>query len=243
LQSVTRAAGGFLLLRAAGGAQRIGGAMGLVRSDPVERALRELSREAPRTIADALNRVAFEVLDEEEREVRSSFSFAGPSTERFLARSFFFDRATGSNLVATVRAKPKGNALLLGHVRGDTVEPDKRRLTFGEGAEEQIAAPVRANVKRGARGKVPARLAPEAVTDPEKRGRGFRAGRAILQRIGKGRDAVRVLYALASRIRLRPRFDHIEAARRTMIREFPAKARRAIQKAAERARTARGGRR
>lgn len=203
-----------------------------VDGNGVERALRDLAAEAPATVADAVNRTAFEVLDYEEAAIRRSFSFVSDATARFMARGFFFAKATASNPTATVRAKPKSNALLIGHVRGDTIKAGADHLSFGG----KLAVPVPSNVGRGARGRVPKRLLPSEVVKPGKRGFVAAAGDAILQRLGKKRLPVRVLYGLIDSATLRERFDHVATARNAVLREFPAKARRAIQKAAEKAR-------
>ncbi|RIL03123.1 MAG: hypothetical protein DCC71_15440 [Proteobacteria bacterium] len=172
------------------------------------------------------------MLDAEERAIVSAFRFVSDLTRRFMARGFYFTKATPANLVATVRAKPKANALLIGHVRGDTIRAGAGRLSF----QGKLAVPVPSNVGRSTRGKVRKRLLPSEVTKPGRRGFTAYGGTAILQRVGKKRLPVRVLYALVPSAELRERFDHIATARATMLREFPAKARRAIQKAAERAR-------
>lgn len=203
-----------------------------VRDDRVRRAIRDLERAGPAVFADALNRTAFEILDAEERAIRSAFTFAGPTTARFIARGFQFDKATRSRLRVVIRAKPRANALLLDHVVGAQIDAtDGERLAF----DRRLAVPIRANVKRSARGKVPARVNPQKVTAPGGRGFVSRSGDAILQRFGPRGARVRVLFALVERAKLRVRFDHVKVAAETVRREFPAKARRAIQKAAEKA--------
>lgn len=204
-----------------------------VRDNPVRAALLELERQAPEVMADALNRTAFEILDAEEAAIRGAFSFAGEGTARFLGRGFFFRKASASRQVVTIRAKPKANALLIDHVRGDRIKADAERLSF----QGKLAVPIPSNVRRSARGKVPKNLAPQAVTAPGGRGFVNRAGTAILQRFGAKRARrVRVLYALVSSALLRKRFDHIKTATETVRRVFPSRARRAIEKAAEKAR-------
>jgi hypothetical protein len=196
------------------------------------RALRELELAGAATIADALNRTAFEVLDDEERAIRSAFSFVSESTAKFLGRGFYFRKATPNNLMAKVIAKPKSSALLIGHVRGDTIRAGAEHLSF----RGDLAVPIPGNIKRSVRGKVAKRLLPSEVVKPG--GRGFVAygGSAILQRVGKKRLPIRILYALEPSALLAQRFDHIATARATFLRVFPAKAKRAIEKAAERAR-------
>lgn len=204
-----------------------------VRDADVLRALRSLERAGPGVMADALNRTAFEILDDEERAIRASFKFASGTTARFMARGFAFQKATATRQVVRIAAKPKANELLVDHVKGSTIRAGRERLSFGG----KLAVPVPANVKRSARGRVPGRLRPSTVTAPGGKGFVSPRGDVVLQRTGPRKARrVRVLFALIPSAKLEERFDHVEVAERTVRRVFADRARRAIQRAAEKAR-------
>lgn len=193
----------------------------------------ELERAGPAVMADALNRTAFEILDAEEAAIRGAFKFAGEGTAKFLGRGFFFRKASAQNQAVTIRAKPKANAILIDHVRGDRIKASDERLSF----DGRLAVPIRSNVRRNARGRVPKNLSPQAVTAPGGRGFVNPAGTAIMQRFGPSRSRnVRILYALIDAAQLRKRFDHLKTAADTVRRVFPSRAKRAVEKAIERAR-------
>jgi len=197
-----------------------------IDSREVRNALKALQREAPKAFADTLNKVAFEVLDAEEREVRGAFKFASPSTERFLARGFAFDKATPTNLRVVIRTKPGARNILGRQALGATVGAGEADV--GPRLGEQVAVPV--NVKRGARGKIAATKLPGRVIrrNAKGRSRAFVAGKAVLERLKGG--GVRVLYALAPRVRIAPSFDFFRTAADTARREFPRKADRVLEK-------------
>lgn len=206
----------------------------------VKEALQALRKEGPKAVADALNRTAFEILDAEAIEVRGAFPFASPSSARFLSRGFLFDKATPENLAITVRAKgtratpfdrPAAPAFLAEHAFGDTIDPDKNRLTFAG----KLAVPI--NVKRSARGKVKASETPGAILE---RG-GFATARAIFQRTGGRRvrgtqqsgrlKGLRLMYLLLERpVKLAARLDFFGVVDRTARTQLPKKAERVLEK-------------
>ena len=178
------------------------------------RSLKLTEAEVQRAMAKALTRTAFEVRDAEAAEVGRVFEFAGASTREFLAgrRAFRIQGATERRLEASIFPAPKTGAILEPHQKGAVIAAgEPGRLTI----EKQLATPVA--LKRSARGRVRGRRASK---------RTFVAGRAVLQRVGKGaRSAVRVLFALVPRAKLEPRFDFYRVARDTAMRQFPQKAR------------------
>ena len=181
------------------------------------RSLRLTAAEVERAMVKALTRTAFEVRDAEAAEVGRVFEFAGSSTRDFLAgrRAFRIEGAKPGKLEASIFPAPKTGAILKPHEKGATVTPEQGgRLVI----EHALAVPVTA--KRGARGRVGRR-----------RKRSFVAGRAILERVGKGaRSTVRVLFALTRSAKLEPRFDFYRVARDTARSQFPRKAREELAK-------------
>lgn len=183
--------------------------------------LRRLGARAPRALAEAINKVAFEVLDAEEAHVRSVFRGSQP---RGFARGFRFDAAREATLEATIVPRSERlERIFFEHAVGAEIEatpgPGGGRLELGE----QLAIPV--GVRRGASGRVPRRQAPGALLAE---GKAFVAGQAVLER--RKRGGLRVLYALARRARLEARFRFIEVVERTARQEFGAKVRRAMEK-------------
>ena len=172
---------------------------------------------APHALAEAINKVSFEVLDAEEEHVRGVFK--GPQTERFLARGLRFEGARPSRLEATILARPGREPIFFEHAVGAEIAGGQEtRLELGE----ELAIPV--GQPRGASGRVPARRTPGRLLQE---GKAFVAGRAVLER---RRGGVRVLYALAKRARLEARFRFIETVERTAREQFAAKVRRSIEK-------------
>ncbi len=174
-----------------------------------------------RVLAKGLNRTVFEMRDAETAHVGKVFEFAGPSTRSFLTKSsgsgqaFRFSLAKPDRLEASLQPAPGTARLLEPHAFGDTIRGgDEKRLTI----EGQIATPVAA--KRSARGRV-----------GKRRGRAFVAGRAVLQRVGKGaRSTVKVLFALVPQAKLAPRFDFERVARDTAQRVLAQKVREEFAK-------------
>ena len=118
----------------------------------IQRSLQRIGPAMGGVLAQSLNRTAFELLDAERAGVEQSFEFAGASTRAFMAGrgSFRFDAARPTKLEVRLYPREKTESLLIEHVAGATIGPDKRRLLVGE----RFAIPV--EVRRGARGKVPA---------------------------------------------------------------------------------------
>lgn len=198
----------------------------------VKDALQALRREGPKAIADAMNRVGFEILDAQEIEVRGAFVFSSPSTERFLARGFLFDKATPDALTLTVRQRPKAPGYIAEHVFGDLIKPDSERLSFAG----KLAVPI--HVKRGARGRVAKGQLPGDILAS---GKGFATPRAIFQRTGgkrtrgtkqSGRLAgTRLMYLLLERpVRLPKRLQFFEVFASTARKQLPLKAARVLEK-------------
>jgi hypothetical protein len=219
--------------------------------------LRLTEQRMNQAMAKALNRTAFEVLEAERAEAARAFHKASGRGLQLLAGkgSFRFDAATPSNLVATVRPNenvPKRLLLLSQHERGGTIFPTKDRLGL---KQDFLAVPT--GVKRGAGGKVPARLLPATLlansrkrrrkgtffgTVAEKRAyqraaRAFVAigtggSGAILERRGTGSSSRTFsLYALIPKAQL-PAIFHWGATAVTSARKwFPTKAREEIHRA------------
>ncbi|HEY4659060.1 MAG TPA: hypothetical protein VIH11_06095 [Gemmatimonadaceae bacterium] len=171
-----------------------------------------------RALAKAITRTAFEVRDAEAAEAGRVFEFAGPSTREFLSgrRAFRIEGARPDRLEASIFPAPRTGEILEPHVRGAVIAGgEPHRFTI----EKQLATPVA--LKRTARGRVRGRRGK----------RTFVAGRAVLQRIGKGaRSTVRVLFALVPRAKLEPRFDFYRVARDTARRHFATKVREEMAK-------------
>lgn len=203
----------------------------VVEDEGVRRALELLAAHgSDRATADALNRTAFDVLEAETAHVLDVFTFAGPNTERFVSRSFRFRKATQDAPFVDVFPLRKGEEILRTHVRGELYGPsDVEKLEVETELGRMFAVPV--GVKRGASGKVPARLDPVRLLGPG--GRGFVSGNVLLRRRGKARTPVEILYALVPRAKNPPDFRFYEVARDTVRRVFAAKAARAITKEAE----------
>jgi len=186
--------------------------------------LAALGPRAKGAAAESLNKVAFDVLDAEEQHLRGAFKLQS-GTERFLGRSFQFDKATAANLVATVKqrggAGKERRARILGQQQEGGIfgPPDPGRFPFGD----QLVVPT-TNVRRTTRGLIPRNLLPAQLIA---RGRAFVRGNVVLEsRTG------RVLYALVQRVRIPKRIDVYRVARETAERVFESKVARAVEKAA-----------
>lgn len=182
----------------------------------------------PRSVAKALNRTSFEVLDDLKAHSKQVFEFAGGPTEQFLAGkgAFRFKGAKPNRLVSEIEPNPgrrsRRGEIFAKQERGGVFGPESDGLKFGE----FVAIPVA--VKRSGRGRVPARLLPARVVKRRKRGsraktKGFVAGRAILERVTSGYS--RVLFALVPKVDVAPRFEFDENVRTTAVREWPRKMR------------------
>jgi hypothetical protein len=184
------------------------------------RSLRLAEQQLNAALAKAVTRTAFEVRDAEAVEVGRVFEFAGAATRRFLtqptgsAAAFRVDGAKPDRLTASIFPAPRTGEILKPHVRGEVIRAgEPHRLTI----EKQLATPV--SLKRTARGRVRGRRSQ----------RTFVAGRAVLQRVGRGaRSAVRVLFALVPQAKLEPRFDFYRVAREAAQRQFAIKVREEI---------------
>lgn len=187
-----------------------------------------------RTMAAALNRTAFEVLDAEKSEVKQTFQFASGRTRDFLAGkgAFQFKRATANRLEVDISPRRKTERILRAHQKGAIITGRAgTRLAY----RGKLAVPVTA--RRGPRGRVVTEDLPFVARRGQsslefKRGsRAFVAGRAILQREklkrrrGRTRSkAARVLFALVAVAKLKPVYEFYNVARKTAEREFPRKA-------------------
>ena len=155
---------------------------------------------------------------------RLVFSFAGPTTEKFLARGFQFHQARPDRLSVHIFPRPGRNELLAGQAVGETRQPGKQGLKF----DGKIAIPL--GVKRGARGRVPKRLEPTDLLAADTTGRFFtNEARTVILERQRGRR-IKVLYVLASGARITKRFRFYEVLRETAIRQFPKKAARVLEK-------------
>lgn len=224
------------------------GGISLQGSRDVARALDRLRKaQMPEATAEALNKVGFEILDAEEREVKRAFGFAGPSTKKFLSRGFRFDPARASQRVPNIRVRPKQGRsgddrqrILSQHVFGGTVDPEEQlRVETRQGTKIAIPKNVGGrlpSVKRGRAGKV--RTTPAKAL--EKR-RTFitQSGSAILRRRGKRRSLTTVLFVLVDRAKVEPKIDFFGVIRKTARREFPRKVTAALRKARQGRLTAR----
>lgn len=194
----------------------------------VRRALKDLARSgAPRALADALNRTAFEIREAAGDQVGKALEFKSGSTKSFLAnpKSFLVDRASPNQLEAGVFAKDRAAAVLAIHEKGGTVtDDDGRTLSLGD----KVAIPV--SVKPNARGRVPKSKTPSALLGS---GRAFisKSGRALVERKG-GRKNPRyeVAYALVDQFEDDPRLGFLRTAEQVILRVFPEKVQRALEK-------------
>lgn len=196
----------------------------VVDSEPVLRALRDLATiHAPRAVAEALNKTAFDVIDAEKAHVLDIFQFAGPSTSRFIGGSFRFNRATQSKHSVEIFPLRASEEILRDHTRGERYTADDVSKLE---QDRELAIPVA--VRRTRSGRVGKKLTPQAITGVG--GRGFVSKGAILQRVGKQRYPLRVAYVLSRAARNKPVFRFYEVARTTVAKVFAEKARRAIEK-------------
>jgi hypothetical protein len=189
-----------------------------------ERNLARAGDAIERAAARALTRATFDVRDRLRSEAEGVFDLT--SRGRTLLTTPSAWKVTGArpgSLFATIEARPATGAILGKH-GGATIFPgaDADSLL----ADAKIAIPV---IPRGGSGRVPKRLEPVAVRAPG--GRGFVAKGLVLQRVGRRRSrALRVLYTLASRVRIPRRFRFEEVVRDTARTAVPAKVRREIEK-------------
>lgn len=197
-------------------------------SREVRNALSYLRREGPRAIADVLNRVGHELREAEQTEVRGAFLFSGQSTERFLSRSFVFDKATADHLVVTLRTLPRARRILERQQFGETVHPGDPDV--GPRLDAAISVPQQ-SIRRTAAGRVPVARLPQRLLRRTKRGRAraYIAGRAVFERIA-GQRLGRFLFALTGKATIKPELDFFGVAERTVRRELPRKAHRVLEK-------------
>ncbi|MFZ2804319.1 MAG: hypothetical protein WA001_03775 [Patescibacteria group bacterium] len=211
--------------------------------------LRSLGPALDRAMAKAINRTAFEVIQEEQQEAIRAFRKATPRGKQLVSGkgSFRFDAATPTKLEAFVR--PNENVkrrieILEEHERGGTITAHSGVPRLA--ALDKLAVPVGlAAQSRKSRGRVAKRFELETLFG--ERGRGFIAGRAILERVGVsakerkaagqvfgdrttaayhgyGKSRSRVLYALVSQAELPDRFRWYEVAREAAAKWFVRKA-------------------
>jgi hypothetical protein len=190
-----------------------------------DRSLARAGDAIERAAARALTRASFDVRDALLREAEGGFDLTARGRTLLAGRTAWkLTAARPDSLFATIEARPATGAILVKHARGATIFPgaDADSLL----ADAKIAIPV---IPRGGSGRVPKRLEPVAVRAPG--GRGFVAKGLVLQRVGRRRSrALRVLYTLASRVRIPRRFRFEEVVRDTARTAVPAKVRREIEK-------------
>lgn len=103
-------------------------------------------RTIPRVLARTLTKVAFEVREGELRLAREKFDLS-TSGINLLAKPSAYTVlvAHPDELVSVVVAKPKASALLLPHVRGDTIvakSADRLKMSPGAGDSKRLAIPI-----------------------------------------------------------------------------------------------------
>lgn len=179
----------------------------LIGGEKLRRQLNRLAQQGPAVIQDALKRLTFEVRDEIEKDVARSLEFSGPSTRNFISKFRAQYRTVGDKFTGVIYpAGPKSESLLARHVERYTqTRRDRADLTL----DGKIAIPIAPEVRRGARGKVPARLLPARllVRDARGRARGFvsKSGRLLMMREKGG--GVRPAFALQTSTVNPPRVD------------------------------------
>jgi hypothetical protein len=184
-------------------------------------------REVNLVMAKAINRTAFEVLDSEKEHAGSVFKLGGAGPRRYFAGkgAFVFDKARAVKLEATIKPGRGGKdperreRLLRQHRSGARVTAAQGgRLVVGR----SLAVPLDA-ARRSVSGKVPKRLLPRTLMASG--GKGFVAGRAVLMRLGRGRNKRLVaVFALTGAAQLKPVFEFYRVARDTARKEFGKKA-------------------
>lgn len=213
----------------------------------VQRNLRRFNEvEVREALAEGINKVAFEVIEAEKSHTKGVFEFAGAPTREWMSGkgSFRFSPAASSRrLQTTVRPRKSTHDRLVEHRLGSVIGPESdKRLRF---KHEALAVPIKARHLRGPRGKIKKQHLPSAILYGDK-GRGFVAGRAILERRGgqpagqkrRAKNATWaravVMYALVPSAKLAPRFEFYRTARDTAKRVWPAKAKDVFRKLAQR---------
>jgi hypothetical protein len=222
----------------------------------LQRKIRTLTEsQLGRSMSKAINRTAFEVIEEEKNEARRVFGKASRRGQQLLygKGSFVFDPATPAKLNATVHPNPNVKRrleILEEHERGGIIVATAgvKRLA----ADGRLAIPINeAAASRRGTGRVSDRYSLQSLFDEG--GRGFIAGNVILERIGQSRAArnaagrlfgsrteaafhgfgktrTRVLYVLANQADLPDTFRWYEVAERSAAKWFPIKAREEFEK-------------
>ena len=195
------------------------------------------AKEIERGMAKAINRTAFEILEAERSASRAAFPTASNRGRDFLSGrgSFRFEAATPSKLSALIYPNPVGRAagassggvprreeILLEAARGGFVLPSSRKLTVNR--HSLLAVPVgEARSARAKSGRLPKKLTPAQLLS--EKGRGFIAGRTLLERRGRGKSSrVAALFALVPQTTLDRRDFFYAVAAETARRVFPTKA-------------------
>lgn len=220
-----------------------------VHNKAVIRAMERVKKtRSPAVAHAALQGTSFEVLQDVKIHVRAKMRFAGPTTAKFLSgkKSFKFKmRGKGTMRVrSTVSPKPTTANILAFSTksRSGWKAKDDRGLIARKGSDNQspghkprlrkdmIAVPVRGNVKRTKRGKVRVKRTPSQILGPG--GRGFVNLRrtAIVERLTPRSRDVRVAYMLTDRAKNPQLLDLQKVAIKTVRREFPKKAAKALRK-------------
>ena len=188
-------------------------------------------------MAKAINRTAFEVLEAERKAARAAFPTASDRGREFLSArgSFRFEQARPGKLEALIYPNPVGRAagatvggvprreeILLEVARGGFVIPTSRELTVNR--QSLLAVPVgEARSARARSGRLPKKLTPASLLSGK--GRGFIAGRTLLERRGrKAASHVVALFALLPRTAFERRDFFYRVAEETARRVFPQKA-------------------
>lgn len=221
----------------------------------VRRGLAALGPRMGAALAKALNRTAFDVLDAERAEAQRAFPKASLRGKQLVSGrgSFRFDAARANALAVHIRPNenvPRRLEILEEHERGGII-------TAGAGVprlavSSLLAVPINeARASRRSRGVVSKRF--QLSTIFGEKGRGFRAGNVVLERVGVsrrerkaaghlfgnrtqaavhgfGRSRARALYVLVPQADLPDRFRWYETAQRVAVATFPRKAAEELDK-------------
>lgn len=208
-----------------------------VDTKAVQAAIKRLAPWGEKVAADALQRVAYEVVADIQVHVGSIYTFAGPGTQKFLSGkgSWKFDRISPRTLTTNVYPVHTGQmgkrrvGILSQHTKSAAPLTAKSsgRLLAGHKASTLFAAPVKTAIKRNQRGKIKGAQLPTAMLG--KRSFVSKSGKAIVERLGP--KQYRVAYALMSRAENPRKLDVHGIALKTARRVFASKVARAIAKA------------
>ena len=205
----------------------------------LQRQLRFLESQSPKTVFRALRGLSFDVKADLEEHVRDSLEFSGSSTERFLSKYRIRYSQQGSYFKATVGPfGRKSQELLARHVEPYRVTPADRADLLVDG---RLAIPVSSEIKRSRTGKIAKRFLPAELLRRNARGqnRGFVANSSnvLMQRTKSGtktkgeRWGVKPAYVLKSATRNPDRLDIREEANRIIQRRLGKAISRAVRKA------------